>query len=172
MLIAELISKNDRSHLPQAFNLFSLVAHSSIYSIIVNGQTKYFVGLNLDRLHIIPKISSSRKNSANPYNSAKSFLSQSEKSLAYQFPAKTLIISDTKKNLPSQNKKDNQSTKYCEIFMPHNIGIFWYKLWLPNSFLESDHIGHTKLHTLRLSRWHKDIEMLHWCHFFFERLAG
>lgn len=66
---------NDKSHLPQAFNLFSLVAHSSIYSIIVNGQTKYFVGLNLDRLHIIPKISSSRKNSANPYNSAKSFLS-------------------------------------------------------------------------------------------------
>lgn len=67
--------KNDKSHLPQALNLFSLVAHSSIYSIIVNGQTKYFVGLNLDRLHIIPKISSSRKNSANPYNSAKSFLS-------------------------------------------------------------------------------------------------
>ena len=67
--------KNDRSHLPQAFNLFSLVAHSIIYSIIVNGQTKYFVGLNLDRLHIISKISSIRKNSANPYNSGKSFLS-------------------------------------------------------------------------------------------------
>lgn len=38
--------------------------------------------------------------------------------------------------------------------------------------MESDHIGHTKLHTLRLSGWHKDIEMLHWCHFFLERLAG
>lgn len=36
--------------------------------------------------------------------------------------------------------------------------------------MESDHIGHTKLHTLRLSRWHKDIEMLHWCHFFWRGL--
>ena len=69
------MTKNDRLHLSQAFNWFSLVAHSSIYSIIVNGQTKYFVGLNLDRLHIISKISSIRKNSANPYNSGKSFLS-------------------------------------------------------------------------------------------------